>query len=126
MINLRVKFRESFRPFAPVVRRERLSDFFELDVESPYMLLVAPVKKEFCLPVPGSVRGFERLKQVGSRIPAVTHVDYSARIQTVSPEQNPRQLLRLWGKDLLAMRRRTESTTYWQPARISDQFDRQF
>jgi len=90
MINLRVKFRESFRPFAPVVRRERLSDFFELDVDSPYMLLVAPVKKEFWLPVPGSVRGFERLKQVGSRIPAVTHVDHSARIQTVSPEQNPR------------------------------------
>jgi len=90
MINLKVKFRESFRPFAPVVRRERLSDFFELDADSPYMLLVAPVRKEFCLPASGSVQGFERLKQVRSLIPAVTHVDYSARIQTVSPEQNPR------------------------------------
>jgi carbamoyltransferase len=90
MMNLKVKFRESFRPFAPVVRRERLSDYFELDVDSPYMLLVAPVKKELCLPVPVSVQGFERLKHVGSRIPAVTHVDYSARIQTVAPEQNPR------------------------------------
>jgi len=90
MMNLKVKFRESFRPFAPVVRRERLSDYFELDVDSPYMLLVAPVKKELWLPVPVSVQGFERLKQVGSRIPAVTHVDYSARIQTIAPEQNPR------------------------------------
>src|SRR5207247_299286 len=90
MLNLKVKFRESFRPFAPVVRRERVSDYFELDVDSPYMLLVAPVKKEFWVPVPGSVQGFERLKHVGSRIPAVTHVDHSARIQTVSPEQNPR------------------------------------
>jgi carbamoyltransferase len=90
LINLKIKFRESFRPFAPVVRRERLTDFFELDVDSPYMLLVAPVKKELWLPTAGSVQGFERLKHVGSRIPAVTHVDYSARIQTVAPEQNPR------------------------------------
>ena len=90
MMNLKVKFRESFRPFAPVVRRERLSDYFELDVDSPYMLLVAPVKKELWLPVPATVHGFERLQQVGSRIPAVTHIDYSARIQTLAPEQNPR------------------------------------
>jgi carbamoyltransferase len=90
LINLKIKFRESFRPFAPVVRRERLTDFFELDVDSPYMLLVAPVKKELWLPRAGSVQGFERLRHVGSRIPAVTHVDYSARIQTVAAEQNPR------------------------------------
>ena len=90
VMNLKVKFRESFRPFAPVVRRERAADYFELDVESPYMLLVAPVKKELCRPAPESVRGFERLNQVRSSIPAVTHVDYSARIQTVAREQNPR------------------------------------
>jgi len=90
VINLKVKFRESFRPFAPVVRRERLADYFDLDVESPYMLLVAPVKKNLCLPAPDTVKGLDRLKQVRSNIPAVTHVDYSARIQTVAREQNPR------------------------------------
>jgi carbamoyltransferase len=90
MINLKVKFRESFRPFAPVVRRERVSDYFDLDVESPYMLLVAPVRKELSLPVSDAVKGLDRLKQVRSLIPAVTHVDNSARIQTVAREQNPR------------------------------------
>jgi carbamoyltransferase len=90
VLNLKVKFRESFRPFAPVVRRERAADYFELDVESPYMLLVAPVKKEICLSVPDSIGGFDRLKQVRSSIPAVTHIDYSARIQTLCREQNPR------------------------------------
>ena len=88
-INLKVKFRESFRPFAPVVRLERVSDYFELDVESPYMLLVAPVKKALCLPVSGSLNGFERLHVAHSLIPAVTHVDFSARIQTVTRAHNP-------------------------------------
>jgi carbamoyltransferase len=89
MMNLKVKFRESFRPFAPVVRRERVADYFELDVESPYMLLVAPVKKEFCRNVPFGMKGLERLKQTGSDLPAITHVDGSARIQTVAQKDNP-------------------------------------
>ena len=88
MMNLKVKFRESFRPFAPVVRRERAADYFELEVESPYMLLVAPVRETSagrCRNQPGP-RAAETIR---STIPAVTHVDYSARIQTVSREQNP-------------------------------------
>src|ERR1051325_2557600 len=89
VMNLKVKFRESFRPFAPVVRRERVADYFELDEDSPYMLLVAPVKTSLRLPTSDSARGLERLKQARSTLPAVTHVDYSARIQTVSREQNP-------------------------------------
>ena len=89
MINLKVKFRESFRPFAPAVRRERLSEYFELEADSPYMLLVAPVKPSLCRAMPESARGLDRLHCVRSTIPAVTHVDYSARIQTVSREQNP-------------------------------------
>ncbi len=89
LMNLKVKFRESFRPFAPVVRRERLADYFELEVESPYMLLVAPVKTSLRFQVPQIGQGFERLQHIRSTIPAVTHVDYSARIQTVSHGQNP-------------------------------------
>ena len=89
VMNLKVKFRESFRPFAPVVRRERVADYFELDVESPYMLLVAPVKADLRLPLPAGVQGFDLLKQARSTLPAVTHVDYSARIQTVERENNP-------------------------------------
>ena len=98
VMNLKVKFRESFRPFAPVVRREKVSDYFELNAASPYMLLVAPVKESLRQPVKGSARGLERLKQLRSSIPAVTHVDYSARIQTVTPQQNPRlyALLQRW------------------------------
>ena len=88
-INLKVKFRESFRPFAPVVRLERASDYFELDVESPYMLLVAPVKKALCLPSSGLRTGLDRLKEPRSTLPAVTHVDFSARVQTVTHDQNP-------------------------------------
>jgi carbamoyltransferase len=90
VMNLRVKFRESFRPFAPVVRRERVADYFELDVESPYMLLVAPVRKNLCLPVQECSTGRDRIKEVRSTIPAVTHVDYSARVQTITQDQNPR------------------------------------
>jgi carbamoyltransferase len=89
VMNLKVKFRESFRPFAPIVRRERVADYFELDAESPYMLLVAPVKRELCRDVPPGIKGFERLKEIRSTLPAITHVDYSARIQTVEREGNP-------------------------------------
>jgi carbamoyltransferase len=89
VMNLKVKFRESFRPFAPIVRRERVADYFELDVASPYMLLVAPVKKELCRVVSNDVKGFDRLKETRSTLPAITHVDYSARIQTVERQANP-------------------------------------
>jgi carbamoyltransferase len=89
VMNLKVKFRESFRPFAPIVRRERVTDYFELDVESPYMLLVAPVRSELRQAPPAGARGFELLKAVRSTLPAVTHVDYSARIQTVAKTENP-------------------------------------
>ena len=88
-MNLKVKFRESFRPFAPVVRRERVADYFELDGDSPYMLLVAPVRETQRTPVDPGVTGFDRLRQARSRIPAVTHIDYSARIQTLTRSRNP-------------------------------------
>jgi carbamoyltransferase len=89
VMNLKVKFRESFRPFAPIVRRERVADYFDLDVESPYMLLVAPIKKELQKPLPADVFGLDLLKAARSTLPAITHVDYSARIQTVEREGNP-------------------------------------
>lgn len=89
-LNLKVKQRESFRPFAPIVRRERLEDYFELTVDSPYMLLVASVRADLRLPVTAEAVGIQRLKQMRSTIPAVTHVDFSARIQTVAREHNPR------------------------------------
>ena len=88
-MNLKVKFRESFRPFAPIVRRERVADYFELAADSPYMLLVAPVLPALRLPAPAGVKGLEMLKQARSTLPAVTHVDYSARIQTVARQDNP-------------------------------------
>ncbi len=88
VMNLKVKFRESFRPFAPVVRRERAAEYFELDAESPYMLLVAPVKTELRHPLPPGVQGLALLREKRSTLPAVTHVDYSARIQTVTRRQN--------------------------------------
>jgi carbamoyltransferase len=90
VMNLKVKFRESFRPFAPVVRRERVADYFELDEDSPYMLLVAPVQAGLRQPLPAGKSGFDLLKAGRSTIPAVTHVDYSARVQTVTREVNPR------------------------------------
>ena len=92
-LNLKIKFRESFRPFAPSVLREAASDYFELEVESPYMLLVAPVKKALRATDESAGAGEDfltRLKRERSRIPAVTHVDYSARIQTVAQNENPR------------------------------------
>jgi carbamoyltransferase len=84
-MNLKIKFRESFRPFAPVALREAASEYFDLDCESPYMLLVAPVREEIRIPEPPghSLWGIERLNLPRSTIPAVTHVDYSARVQTV-------------------------------------------
>jgi len=89
VMNLKVKFRESFRPFAPIVIRERVADYFELNVDSPYMLLVAPIKPELRKPLPPNLTGIELLKAARSTLPAVTHVDYSARIQTVSAAGNP-------------------------------------
>jgi carbamoyltransferase len=88
-MNLKIKFRESFRPFAPAVLRERVGEFFDLEGESPYMLLVAPVNQSQMLPVATEGRGLARLKEIRSRIPAVTHVDGSARVQTVVREDNP-------------------------------------
>ena len=93
VLNLKVKFRESFRPFAPAVTREAVSDWFDLDTDSPYMLLVANVRKDRCISMPEDAKnlfGIEKLNIPRSDIPAVTHVDYSARIQTVSTETNPR------------------------------------
>jgi carbamoyltransferase len=114
IMNLKVKFRESFRPFAPVVRRERVQDYFELDTDSPYMLLVAPVRSALRVehtarpatapasgtdahPPPASTASpralapnlIERVNQPRSTIPAVTHIDYSARIQTVDRAESP-------------------------------------
>jgi carbamoyltransferase len=91
-MNLKIKFREGFRPFAPSVLREHVSEYFELDCDSPYMLLVAPVKQERQIPMPEGARklwGIEQLNVVRSDLPAITHIDYSARIQTVSRETNP-------------------------------------
>jgi carbamoyltransferase len=96
IMNLKVKFRESFRPFAPIVRRERAAEYFDLTGESPYMLLVAPILPEWRLPVPAGLKGLELLKQARSTLPAVTHVDYSARIQTVARQDNPLLYELLW------------------------------
>ena len=98
VMNLKVKFRESFRPFAPIVLRDRVANYFEMDCDSPYMLLGAPIRESVRKPVAGSATGLDRLKQLRSTIPAVTHVDYSARIQTVDDTRNPRlhALLTLW------------------------------
>lgn len=92
-MNLKIKFRESFRPFAPSVLRERVADYFDLDGDSPYMLLVAPVREDRRIaPSEGdeTLFGIERLNVPRSDIPAVTHVDHSARIQTVDAARNPR------------------------------------
>jgi carbamoyltransferase len=89
VMNLKVKFRESFRPFAPIVRRERVADYFDLTEESPYMLLVAPILPALRLAAPAGVKGLELVKYPRSQLPAVTHVDYSARIQTVTRHDNP-------------------------------------
>ncbi len=92
IMNVKIKFRESFRPFAPAVLRERAAEWFDLNEESPYMLLVADVLPSRRLPDSEHARalwGIEKLNVPRSTIPAVTHVDYSARIQTVRRETNP-------------------------------------
>ncbi|MBN2209000.1 MAG: carbamoyltransferase [Candidatus Coatesbacteria bacterium] len=91
VMNKKIKFRESFRPFAPTVLREDLSDYFEMSCDSPYMLLVAPVKKERRIEHESarSLFGLDKLKLKRSDIPAITHVDYSARVQTVDKRDNP-------------------------------------
>jgi carbamoyltransferase len=92
VMNLKIKFRESFRPFAPTVLAERVSEYFELDRDSPYMLLVAPVLRERQIRMTESEQrlfGIDKLNVARSDIPAVTHVDYSARIQTIRREDNP-------------------------------------
>ena len=101
-MNRKIKFRESFRPFAPCVLREKVQDYFDMhdDQDSPYMLLVACLKEAARLPPqtpPESHKGLDKLKVKRSVVPAVTHVDYSARIQTVDAERHPR-LHRLIGR----------------------------
>ena len=92
-MNLKIKYRESFRPFAPSVRAENISEYFEIDRESPYMLLVANVQKDKQVEMSeeqNSYFGLEKLNVVRSKVPAITHVDYSARIQSVNRKTNPR------------------------------------
>jgi len=95
-MNLKIKYREGFRPFAPSVLEEDIAEFFDLDRPSPYMLLVAPVNMKNRVPVPENYMDmelFERLNFLRSDIPAVTHIDFSARVQSVNKETNPRY----WG-----------------------------
>ena len=94
-MNLKIKFRESFRPFAPCVLREHVDEYFDMrpNEDSPYMLLVAPVAESRRLPVNGEdaqLTGIDKLKTCRSQIPAITHVDYSARVQTVDPQRHGR------------------------------------
>ena len=92
-MNLKIKYRESFRPFAPSVLEEEVSNQFDLHLKSPYMLLVAPVKQDLCRSMKDEERqlfGIDKLKISRSTLPAITHVDYSARVQTVSSQTNPR------------------------------------
>jgi len=93
VMNLKIKHRESFRPFAPSVLRERVSEYFDLYADSPYMLIVAPVREKRCRPMTAEqsgLWGIDLLNVPRSDIPAVTHLDYSARVQTVHEETNPR------------------------------------
>jgi carbamoyltransferase len=95
-LNLKVKYREGFRPFAPSVMEEYSSDYFDFDTPSPYMLMVAQVKKEILKPIPENyfeLPYMERLYIQRSELPSITHIDFSARLQTVHHETNPRY----WG-----------------------------
>jgi carbamoyltransferase len=89
-INLKIKYRESFRPFAPAILEERVEEYFDIDIPSPYMLLVLPVveHKQLAREENASVSGLEKLRVLRSDVPAVTHVDYSVRLQTVTRERN--------------------------------------
>jgi carbamoyltransferase len=91
-MNLKIKFRESFRPFAPAVLREDVDEFFDMraNEDSPYMLLVAPVKTDKRIPIDENATGLDKLHQKRSVVPAITHVDHSARVQTVDRERHPR------------------------------------
>ncbi len=93
VMNLKIKYRESFRPFAPSVLRERVSDYFEMDTDSPYMLIVADVRKDLLVELDEEqqkLSGIDKLNLKRSQLPAITHVDNSARIQTVHEGTNPR------------------------------------
>jgi carbamoyltransferase len=95
IMNRKIKFRESFRPFAPCVLREDMNDYFEMkdEQDSPYMLLVAPIREDRRSPLevsPESLKGLDKLRVKRSVVPAITHVDYSARVQTVDAERHPR------------------------------------
>lgn len=93
IMNLKIKYRESFRPFAPAIKAEKVSEWFEHNSSSPYMLMVAHVKKEKCFEISEQEKqlfGIDKLNVPRSEIPAVTHVDYSARIQTVHKSTNSR------------------------------------
>lgn len=108
-MNLKIKYRESFRPFAPAVLAEDVGDYFEMQGESPYMLLVAPVKTSLRLPLPpehDTAFGIDKLRIQRSKIPAVTHVDFSARVQTVHKETNPK-----FHKLLETFKRKTGTST---------------
>jgi carbamoyltransferase len=91
-MNLKIKFRESFRPFAPAILRDHVDEFFEMRTkeDSPYMLLVAPVKPDKRVPIDDAATGLDKLHQKRSVVPAITHVDHSARVQTVDAERHPR------------------------------------
>jgi len=93
VMNLKIKYRESFRPFAPAVLAEDAGEYFELDRPSPYMLIVAPLRESLRIPISDEQQrlfGIQRLQVKRSQVPAITHVDYSARVQTVHSESNPR------------------------------------
>lgn len=90
VMNLKIKYRESFRPFAPIVLAEDVSDYFQHKGASPYMLIVADINDELKLPVTEGLQGIDKLNQARSTLPAITHVDYTARLQTVHHETNPK------------------------------------
>ena len=122
-MNLKIKFRESFRPFAPVVLKEHAHEYFEMEEgqESPYMLMVAPVRQEQRVAQAETRSGFAKLHQVRSTVPAITHVDYSARVQTVDKTRNPefRQLMETVPcKDRLSCTHQYQLQCPWRTDRV--------